>query len=317
MSRSLHLAVATLAGLLLLPACGDDSDTAARTDHRGRASRCRRDRGGDTDAAADTDPYCALVAEINSAGFPTADQVRKYQELAPDEIQDQVGIAGPAIIEADEAGNGEAAMSDPAVASAVEKITAFEGETCGPAGQGGDAAATGDGRSPSSADWCDGDVRCQHGAGTDRGASRRRGEGRSQRDQRRRRIVAAAFRTESRREIPDWATCVSRTSASSSSTRSTPSTAASHRTPVTSRIPRSRHPIRTRLRCARHCDRVRLRIRSACCRSHDVHHDQQGQARSRHDDRAGHAWAHRRGGPRQVRQWRRRCRLRVVRGSAR
>ncbi len=153
MSRSLHLAVAALAGLLLLAACGDDSDTAAAPTTAAAPAAADTTAGGDTDAAADTDPYCALVAEINSAGFPTADQVRKYQELAPDEIQDQVAIAGPAIIEADEAGNGEAAMSDPAVASAVEKITAFEGETCGPASQGGDAAATGD-VDPEFADWC-------------------------------------------------------------------------------------------------------------------------------------------------------------------
>ena len=77
-------------------------------------------------------------------------------------------------------------MSDPAVASAVEKITAFEGQTCGPAGQGGDSAATGD-VDPEFADWCAATSAVDAGAGTDRGASRRRREGRSRRDQRRRR----------------------------------------------------------------------------------------------------------------------------------
>src|SRR5262245_2241566 len=153
MTRSLPLAVAALAALLLLPACGDDSDTSAPPTTAAAAADETTARATEAASAGDTDAYCALVAEINSHGFPTADQVRQYQSIAPAGIQDQIAIAGPAIIEADEAGNGEKAMADPAVAAAVGKISAFELETCGSDDAGADAAPTGP-VDPEFADWC-------------------------------------------------------------------------------------------------------------------------------------------------------------------
>jgi hypothetical protein len=146
------LVVAT--ALLLLTACGDDDDTSATatTAAADDAGASGDDAGGVPAELAD---YCDAAAELNAVdSFPTEEQMRRYQELAPDEIQPQLEIVIPGFLA--NADNPEAAFADAAFRSALDEISSFEIETCGPEVAGddpGEGGPTGE-VDPEFADWC-------------------------------------------------------------------------------------------------------------------------------------------------------------------
>jgi hypothetical protein len=107
---------------LALAACGDDDDGGED------ASATTT-----TEAAADNEELCTLAEEIfEQDDFPSAAQIERYTELAPDEIQGAIAIAGPPIIAADgDLQAGLLAQADDEVEDAIFDIDEFERETCG------------------------------------------------------------------------------------------------------------------------------------------------------------------------------------------
>jgi hypothetical protein len=64
--------------------------------------------------------------------FPTAAQIEQYTELAPDELEEAIGIAGPPVIEADgDPAKFFLAVADDEVEEAVFEIDDWERENCG------------------------------------------------------------------------------------------------------------------------------------------------------------------------------------------
>lgn len=92
----------------------------------------------DPAVAPEMEQYCAVVAEVD-ASEPTVELVRRYVEVAPDEI------SGPAaaVLAAFEKYDGDmgAVFGDPEAAAAIGELSSFEGETCGSA-YDGDPSAT-------------------------------------------------------------------------------------------------------------------------------------------------------------------------------
>ena len=100
---------------LALGACGDDDKDASK------------------DAApADTTEICKLAKDIfEQDDLPSAAQIEKYTDLAPDEIKDAVDVAGPPIIESDgDASKFFVAIADDDVEKATNEINAWEEENC-------------------------------------------------------------------------------------------------------------------------------------------------------------------------------------------
>ena len=98
MTTKRFLAVAA-AATLLFAACGDDDDSAGGDD---ATTTTAGDGGGDDggESAEGSEEYCALAEEMASQdSFPTAEQLERYQELAPEEIADAVAVAAPPLIE--------------------------------------------------------------------------------------------------------------------------------------------------------------------------------------------------------------------------
>src|SRR5262245_57515069 len=79
---------------LLVAACGDDDDGdgAAATSAEG-------EDGGE----AELTEACEVAVELSESEdfFPTADQIERYQAVAPEELQDALHLAGDAIVGAD------------------------------------------------------------------------------------------------------------------------------------------------------------------------------------------------------------------------
>ena len=72
--------------------------------------------------------YCELAIEVyEQPSFPTVEQLEQHTELAPEDIADETAIVVPAFIEAIEAGDFEAAFSDPEVESNLERDRAVRG----------------------------------------------------------------------------------------------------------------------------------------------------------------------------------------------
>jgi hypothetical protein len=109
------------------PATTAEPDTTASTEASGTA-----EAAGSHTAGSD-DPYCALVVEMfGQESTPTAEQLTRYQELAPAEIADAVAAAAPPLAEAGDdmvAFFSTYAVDD--VETAVAQIDAFENEACG------------------------------------------------------------------------------------------------------------------------------------------------------------------------------------------
>jgi len=118
-------AVAVVAVLaLVLGACGGDDDG-------GGAATAEGDGGG-----AGEDEYeavCAVANEIfEQDDFPSAEQVQRYEEVAPPELAGAVTQAAPPFVEHE----GDpvalfAAFADDEVEAAIAQINAFEAEHCG------------------------------------------------------------------------------------------------------------------------------------------------------------------------------------------
>src|SRR5690349_9961427 len=91
------IAFASALGLLVV-ACGDDDDVDSAATTEGAEADSTTDDGGE----ADFTEVCDVANEMNETeDFPTADQVERYQEVAPEELQDAIQLAGDAIIEGD------------------------------------------------------------------------------------------------------------------------------------------------------------------------------------------------------------------------
>lgn len=130
--RGIRIAAAGAALALLVAACGDDDDAATTTTaaaDEATTTTAADGGGGDGEFAE----LCALAEEMfNQEDFPTAAQAEQYQELAPEEIQDAVAIAAPAVI--DNEGDlvaSLAAFADDEVEAALDEINAFEEDECG------------------------------------------------------------------------------------------------------------------------------------------------------------------------------------------
>lgn len=111
--------------MLALTACGtDEAGNDVVTDDPAS------DEGDGTDVAANEE-YCELARELTEGeGFPSEDQLRSYQELAPEEISEEVDLVMGRLIEDGPGAFGEL-MADPESAEAFERIEAFEAEECG------------------------------------------------------------------------------------------------------------------------------------------------------------------------------------------
>jgi hypothetical protein len=131
-------AAAALAVTLLVGAgCGDDDDDGEEsTPTTATTEAPAGDEGTSTTAGGESgdglEELCALANEMfNQEEFPSAEQVQRYQELAPEEIADAVEVAGAAIAE----NEGDfvatfAAFADDEVEVALAEINAFENENC-------------------------------------------------------------------------------------------------------------------------------------------------------------------------------------------
>lgn len=113
LTRAAALAAALL---LVLTACGDD--------------------GGDADSENSGDmvaAYCDFVAELDDQeSLPSDEQLDQLDELAPEEIAEEIAVASNGIKE-----KGTQAFGDPEVNRAFESIEAYEEEHC-PQSEDGD-----------------------------------------------------------------------------------------------------------------------------------------------------------------------------------
>lgn len=134
-TRSVIAVACTTSLVLGLAACGSDEDDAgglstqaASTDAPTTAAPAA------TDAPAQGDvPICALATEMaGQDGFPTNDQLTKYQELAPPEIADAVNLAAPAFIAAEgDTVKFYIAFANDDVEQSLAAINAWETDNCG------------------------------------------------------------------------------------------------------------------------------------------------------------------------------------------
>lgn len=136
-------ATTTMALTLTLSACGDDApgevatgattqpDAATPTTTPGTTAASATP--GTTSANATADPYCALATEMASQeSTPTAEQLTRYQSLAPAEIADTVAAVAPTLIAAgDDMVAFFAAYAVDEVEAALNEINRFETATCG------------------------------------------------------------------------------------------------------------------------------------------------------------------------------------------
>jgi hypothetical protein len=119
-------AVAACVLALLLGGCADDGDG-------GSASATRNPTSAAATAVGSTAPeLCELVAELSELeGFPSIDQLERYQQLAPEPI----AAAANQVTEPLIAVNGDPvasyiALADDDVEAAEAELLAFEAETC-------------------------------------------------------------------------------------------------------------------------------------------------------------------------------------------
>lgn len=125
--------MAALALGMVLAACGDDDEDAGGSPATTAASGSDETTTTAGGAGGEHAELCALAQEMfDQEDFPTADQVRQYQELAPEEIADAVAVAAPVVIEnEDDPAAMLAAFADDEVEAAIAEIDQFEDENCG------------------------------------------------------------------------------------------------------------------------------------------------------------------------------------------
>lgn len=118
-----------LVPLIGLSACGDDSDASATTSATPGPEIQEAEPAAFTPDPAVAD-FCEIARElIEQDGFPTAEQLATYQELAPDEIAEPAAVAAAAIEAAD--GDFANVFADDAAATAIGALETFEAEACG------------------------------------------------------------------------------------------------------------------------------------------------------------------------------------------
>lgn len=115
-----------LALAALAAGCGDDDDTAST-----EASTTTTAAAGEVDEGLEE--FCAAARAISDAeDVPAPEQIQRYQELAPEEIQEAAQTAGGPFIEA--AGDPVATFAvfgRDEVEAALDELEAFEAEHCG------------------------------------------------------------------------------------------------------------------------------------------------------------------------------------------
>jgi hypothetical protein len=120
---------------MALAACGDDKDDTKATTGgtTAPAATAAADTAAPEAVSADLTDYCAVATEIyEQEDFPTADQMTRYQELAPPEVSDAANTAVDAMVPV--AGDPVLlfnAFADDKVAAAMDELEAFEAVSCG------------------------------------------------------------------------------------------------------------------------------------------------------------------------------------------
>ena len=122
MHRNTLIAVGT-ALVVTLGGCGDDA-TGSATTHAPTTT--------DGSAAA-SDELCALVQELfEQEGFPSTEQLQRYQQLAPDPITHAVDkVTEPLIAAGGDLVESFNVLADDDVEAAEAEMLAFEEEACG------------------------------------------------------------------------------------------------------------------------------------------------------------------------------------------
>jgi hypothetical protein len=87
---------------------------------------CPEDEGDEGAVNPEFEEYCALAEDFNEAEEFVDEEIQALIDAAPEEIADEVTLAGNALIE-----QGEAAFNDPEVVEAADAIQEFETEECG------------------------------------------------------------------------------------------------------------------------------------------------------------------------------------------
>ncbi|MFV0308152.1 MAG: hypothetical protein ACK5OX_10470 [Desertimonas sp.] len=126
--------------LVLTAACGDDDESVGTT-AAPAATAPDTNASPTTDAAttaavvttsapAEQRELCAIAAEIDeSAEPPTMEQMKRYRDAAPPELQTPTQVVIDAVAAAD--GDFTAIIADPDAAAAIEQIGTIEAELCG------------------------------------------------------------------------------------------------------------------------------------------------------------------------------------------
>lgn len=110
---------------LLATACGDDDDTEAAAGDQTTTTVAEGEGAGSS-----IEEYCAATAELDDAeGPPTAEQMERIKELAPEEIAEDVEFVADAFIAAE--GDMGKVFSDPEVEERLNPIEQWEDENCG------------------------------------------------------------------------------------------------------------------------------------------------------------------------------------------
>lgn len=120
MIRSLMRAGAPVLVLTMgLVACGSDDNASTPTTEEL--------------AGGDNEELCALAQEMfDQEDFPSAAQLQKYTDLAPDEVSAAVAVAAPPLIAADQDPNAFFnAVAEDDVTDAILELDAWELENCG------------------------------------------------------------------------------------------------------------------------------------------------------------------------------------------
>ncbi len=129
------------AGLAVIPACSSEGTASTTSESTSTSEESTTSAAPAGQPEEGLEEYCALAVQLTEQdGPPTEEQLREYQSLAPDEVAEPIG----AIVEAFSAagGNMGAIFSDPAAASALDELTAFEEEHCGMEADAADPAVT-------------------------------------------------------------------------------------------------------------------------------------------------------------------------------
>lgn len=126
-----RIAVLAAALGMALAACGDDDEDAGGS--AASTTEAAAEETTTTAAEGELAEVCALAREISEQeDFPSPEQVQRYQELAPEELQPALDVAVPSVVDnADDPVAMMAAFADDDVEAAIAEIDAFEDENCG------------------------------------------------------------------------------------------------------------------------------------------------------------------------------------------